>query len=118
MQGKLAIEYLPLFCSMSAAYCDQADPDQNQIYEVTKAVFGAIINATEARVVVGYISGAEEKDPVITFLRQHNIDIVDLRPSSVFYEMERLPFDDHPGPIGQYHFFRKILNYLHSGRRS
>jgi hypothetical protein len=116
VQGNLAIEYLPLFCSMSAGYCDQADPDQNQIYEVTKAVFGAIINATEARVVVGYISGAEEKDPVITFLRQHNIDIVDLRPSSVFYEMERLPFDDHPGPIGQYHFFSKILNYLHSSR--
>jgi hypothetical protein len=111
-QGRLAIEYVPLLCENLHGYCDQADPDQNQMFEVTKAIFADIINLVDARVIVGYINGPDQEDPVTSFLRQRDIDIIDLRPSSVFYERDSLPFDRHPGPIAQYHYFNKILRYL------
>jgi hypothetical protein len=97
---------------MSHGYCDQTDPAQDKMYEVTKAIFSDIISSIESRVIVGYISGHDKVDPVIVFFRQHAIDVIDLRPSSVFYESDVLPFDEHPGPIGQYHYFKKILDYL------
>jgi hypothetical protein len=85
---------------------------KNQMFEVTKAIFADIINLVDARVIVGYINGPDQEDPVTSFLRQRDIDIIDLRPSSVFYERDSLPFDRHPGPIAQYHYFNKILRYL------
>jgi hypothetical protein len=111
-QEILAIEYIPLLCEKSHQYCDQDDPNPNQMLETTKAIFSDIISFVKARVVVGYISGNNQDDAVIAFLRQRSVDVIDMRPSSVLYEKDSLPFDGHPGPIGQYHYFRKILNYL------
>jgi hypothetical protein len=82
------------------------------MFEITEAIFSDILSFVKARVVVGYINGQEQDDAVIAFLRQRGVDIIDMRPSPVLYEKDSLPFDGHPGPIGQYHYFRKILNYL------
>jgi hypothetical protein len=111
-QGKLEIRYLPLLCSVSNGYCDQPDPSQEQMYAVTTAIFDEIIESINARVIVGYTSGPDQGDPVIAFLKQRSIEVIDMRPSPVLYQQESLPFDGHPGPIGQYHYFRKVLDYL------
>jgi hypothetical protein len=114
-QRILTIEYVPLLCEHSHGYCDQENPSPNQMFEVTQTIFANIVNMVKARVVVGYINGRAQDDPVIAFLRQRGVDIIDMRPSSEWYERDSLPFDRHPGPIAHYHYFKKILNYLEGG---
>jgi hypothetical protein len=111
--GKIRIDYLPLLCEQAGRYCSQADLNQEEMYKVTEEIFTNIIDLTKAHICVGYISGPDQGDPVVAFLHQRNIDVIDIRPSSAWYEADNLqPFDGHPGPIAHYHYFRKLLDYF------
>lgn len=110
--GGLRVEFVGLSCANNDGWCDQPDPPDEDMVAVTKAIFAAIRAETEATLVVAFMEG-EDDDPVVAFLREQNVPVADARPRAGIYQIDDFaPFDSHPGPLAQYHYHRKIAQFL------
>lgn len=110
--GRLRIEFVGLSCAHNDGWCDQPDPPEEDMVAVTKAIFAEIRATTDATLVVAYMEG-EDDDPVVAFLREQNVPVIDARPQARIYQVDDFePFDSHPGPLAQYHYYRKIAQFL------
>lgn len=110
--GRLRIEFVGLSCANNYGWCDQPDPPEDEMAAVTKAIFAEIRALTDATLIVAYMEG-DDDDPVIAFLREQNVPVADARPNARVYQVDDFePFDSHPGPLAQYHYHRKIAQFL------
>jgi hypothetical protein len=109
--GAPTIDYAEIFCDAAAPGCRRAgsDPTDREMVAATIAVLDEITSiAGRARLVVAYIWGPDD-DPVVRALHGKGITVVDIRSRPGFNESDSsLPFDAHPGPLSQMHFFLKL----------
>ncbi len=81
-------------------------------HDVTKRIFDEILKSTDAHIAVAFLYG-EDADPVITYLEQRRVPVIDLRPSEEVYQRDSIAgFDRHPGPVAHYYDYRKIAAHL------
>ena len=110
--GELQVGRVGLRCEINNGYCNQDDPEPGYMREVTKAIIAKISGMTDARVVVAYTEGKED-DPVLSFLQDQDITVLDVRPRQNYLESDDFaPLDFHPGPLTQYHYFATLSDFF------
>jgi len=110
--GKLKIELRRMNCAGQEDWCAAGDPPFEEQARVTSALLEAFVRATPATTVVAYVDGPDD-DPVIARARHLGLVVADMRPDPMRNESDDFyPFDSHPGPLSQYHFFRKLTTAL------
>jgi hypothetical protein len=112
--GQVAIDFLPLDCSLLAGYCERPDPPLAEMQGVTLAIYREIISRLRAHIVILYLSGPSD-DPVVGFLRrQERVTVIDARlERSPFFVLDDIPgYDPHPGALAHDAFFHLLRGYL------
>jgi hypothetical protein len=112
--GKLTIEYIPLFCEFSNI-CKQSDPDERTLVRTTEIILESIYEigrSMGSKMILAFIAG-KDKDEIVSYALGIGYKIADIRPSEKRYEMDRLlPFDGHPGPLAQNYFAIKMREVI------
>ena len=111
--AELLIEYLPLECASLGIYCDGKDPSNVEMSRVTRAIFDEVLKSTQATVAVLFLSG-DQDDPVVSFLRQNGVAIIDVRNDKQAYLVRDTigSLDSHPGPVSHYVWYKAILAFI------
>lgn len=107
----IEIHHTEIFCADGVPGCrrNEKEPSDKDMVEATIRIFDEIVLiAGASRTVVAYINGPDD-DAVVRDLDKKGLAVIDIRPSGTNHETDNsLPFDSHPGPLSQIHFFMKL----------
>lgn len=114
--GNFQIRRVELSCatSESSPACARPTVDVEESMRVTERAFDEILALHPGRVVVAFVSGADN-DSVIEHLRAEGVPIADLRLADDEPDAhDVMPTDKHAGPFWQYRVFVRLLADLRS----
>jgi hypothetical protein len=113
INGKVAIDYVPLSCDTPDQYCQQSDPPLQDAYDLTVAAIDEIRNGTPAKVAIMFEDGPDD-DPVMARLKAAGFPIIDLRVNlSEFFVADDISgYDGHPGPMGHYYWYGLVKQFV------
>ncbi len=113
--GRLQIDYVPLFQAADRSVAVEPDPPFSEQYAVTIRLLTGMhrmLEAVGARMVIGFLGGPDD-DPVVTAARKAGWTIADLRPDPGRHEWDDFkPLDRHPGPLAQSIYAWKLYRAL------
>jgi hypothetical protein len=112
--GKLEIEYVPLFPKFKNESHDK-DPAVEYQHGVTEKILSEIYDMGKmngASMILAFIRGSDS-DEVISFARKYGYIISDIRPKDGRNEWDDFnPFDSHPGPLAQDNYAIKLYETI------
>lgn len=109
---RLVFDRIPLFCAYSGGYCDQPDPSDAYMHEVTARIINGIAKSTSAKVYLLHFLGPLSEE--IRERLDRKVRIVHATPESYDYEMrdDINGFDGHPGPYWNHAIYRRLADTL------
>jgi hypothetical protein len=111
-EGRLVVDFVPLFCQFNLGYCDQADPPAEYLDRVTAALINAIAEQTKATVVLLHFAGNAD-DPVLAAVSKR-VRVLSALEEDFDYVIrdDVMHFDAHPGPYWHYAMYTKLAAFL------
>jgi hypothetical protein len=104
---RLIVDTIPLDCAMAREYCAKSEPTLDALFDITNRIFDEILDNTDAKVIILLLDGPEDK--VIEHVKSRGVSIVDGRPPEGIFARDTLnPYDAHPGPISNLHWFSQL----------
>jgi hypothetical protein len=115
--SSVTIDFVPLDCNTPEKYCDQPSPSPAVADETTIAMYREILDRVKSRIAVLYLRGSDD-DPVLAFLKQRKVAIIDGRPDRAKYFMndDVAGYDTHPGTIANYEWFKMMRTFVEQGQ--
>ncbi len=116
--GRIAIDFVPVFCKFSNGYCDQPDPPAAVMDRVTEGLIDAIVDHSAAKVVLLHFDGATD-DPVLAAVKDKlPVWSVTERDFSYRIRDDIMGFNRHPGPYWHYAIYSRVAELLRAGAAS
>jgi hypothetical protein len=112
--GNIQITYVQENCLKNQGYCDQKDPDRQQMQNVTAALINHIVENTEAEVYLLHLYGRQKTAKRLLELVDDSVTLI----SALGRDFEHFVWDDiegfdrHPGPYWHYAISRKLIESL------
>jgi hypothetical protein len=113
-QGKVSIQHLSLSCAfdMAQPQCSRPKFDLGRAMQVTQYAFDKIVALHPRRLVILFLSGADD-DPVVERLRRGGAVIADLRSGKgIPFEDDVIATDSHMGPFGQHQIAERLYEMM------
>ena len=114
--GNLITDYVLVSCATSSEDCYYPKNKENDPVEVTRSLFDEILTLTNAKIVLLVLDGQDD-DPIVTYIRDRGVDVVDVRRTRNGYlEWDDIHgYDNHPGAVAHYRWYRKLMTLLENG---
>jgi hypothetical protein len=114
VNGKLEIEYVPLFWRFNNQ-SDDRNPSEEYQREVTKKILSEMYGLGRkngVKMILAYIDGSDS-DEVVSFSKKLGYIFCDIRPKPDRIEFDDfLPIDSHPGPLAQDGYALKLYQTI------
>lgn len=110
--GRVRLSLVSEDCRNNGNYCDQPDPPQEYMTQVSVALINGIAAMTPARVYLLHILGSAN-NPALKQLSR-NIEVITVTPDSFDYFIrdDIEGFDPHPGPYWHYAVASRLIKSL------
>jgi len=117
--GKLEIDYVPMFARANSNGSYEKDPSEEYQYDVTYKILKEIYTLSKTNgaksIILAFISG-EDSDKVIPFAKETGYEICDIRPKRPDrdrYEQDSFSiYDSHAGPLSEDNYAIKLYKTI------
>lgn len=108
----LVFDRVPLFCAYAGGYCDQPDPPESYMHNVSARLINDIAKSTKAKVYLLHFFGPLSEE--ITDQLDPKVHIVHATADTYDYLMrdDINGFDGHPGPYWNHAIYRRMADTL------
>jgi len=105
--NQIRIRIAPLDCDKLEGYCSKPDFTLEQLELFTIKLFDEIISESPAQIYILHLDGPD--DNVLKYLRTRGVKIIDGKQKINFFSNDTMnPYDAHPGPIFNHHWFSQL----------
>ena len=110
--GDLTFDIIPYYCRFLQQYCDQSDPSEDYVNDLSKALLREIAMQAKVKIFLLHFSGPSS-DPVLSQLPS-NVELISALPQDFDYTIrdDVLGFDPHPGPYWHNAMYSRLKEVL------